>query len=89
MFGGFNNEYYNDLHCLNVSENRLESIQSAESNNNDVLKFIESEKFADTCITTVENERIKCHREMLMKYFPGRIELDHFLSEIEGKATSE
>ena len=24
-----------------------------------------------------------------MKYFPGRIELDKFLSEIEGKAKSE
>ena len=24
MFGGFNNEYYNDLHSINVGENKLD-----------------------------------------------------------------
>lgn len=69
MFGGFNNEYYNDLYCLNVAENKLEP-KLAAGREADPRSFIGSSLFADTSIETSDGQRIRCHRDILFQCFP-------------------
>lgn len=68
MFGGFNSDYYNDLHFINVAENKVKPLRSL-INPEDSLQYINNPKFSDSSLKTNDGLFIYCHKGLLQKYF--------------------
>lgn len=54
MFGGFNQDYYNDLHYINVGISSAKPKKKADKNYN-ISKFINNVEVSDIAISTKNN----------------------------------
>jgi hypothetical protein len=68
MFGGFNSEYFNDLHYINVTELWTKPKKYAR-NFVDYEKLINVKELADYQILTNEGEVVYCHKGILLQNF--------------------
>lgn len=83
MFGGFNSDYYNDLHYVNVAEihpkpKKLSKLRSGEY-------ALNCKDLADILITASNGKTFHCHKGVFMQHFKSESKLHNFLSQIEGK----
>lgn len=81
MFGGFNSEYFNDLHYINVTDGFNRPRKYTRSFH-DFAKFINDKSTADLKIGTIENESVYCHKSLLMQNFESEQKLQEFLLKI-------
>lgn len=86
-FGGFNGEYFNDLHYINVFElnNKLEV--SAPENAWNAL--VQREELSEGVINTSEGNQFPVHYGLIARHFACLGDFGNFLAEINRKYSTE
>lgn len=86
-FGGFNGEYFNDLHYINVFEltNKLEPYSLEENYKN----YVNSADLSDGIVYSIEGEAIYTHSALLARYFSTYSEFLNYMEEINHKYSQE
>lgn len=69
IFGGFNGEYYNDLHYINCFELRTKLQVPSSSLPKNISEFIGENNLADLSVKTSENHEFHLHRGLLARIF--------------------
>jgi hypothetical protein len=79
-FGGFNGEYYNDLHYINVFElnSRVDSSLSLEEI---YRRYVNCETHSDGVIFTNKGEPVRIHSGLLARYFKSFGDFTSYLSD--------
>lgn len=84
MFGGFNSQYFNDLHYINVTDGFARP-KKYWKNVCEVRKMVNRKQSADMCIETSDGEFVYCHKGILMMSFDGQAEFDMFVGNVSKK----
>lgn len=79
-FGGFNGEYYNDLHYINVFEltSRVDASQAPEEV---YRRYVNSQAHSDALIFTDRGEPVHIHTALLARYFSSYGDLTNYLAQ--------
>jgi hypothetical protein len=79
-FGGFNGEYYNDLHYINVFElnSRVDSSLGLEET---YRRYVNCETHSDGVIFTADGEPVRIHSGLLARYFKSLGDFTNYLAE--------
>jgi hypothetical protein len=80
IFGGFNGEYFNDLHYINVLELKNKPELAPEDR---LSKLVGNEDMADFEVVTKEGESIPVHTPLLARHFNCQQQLEDFLLAIQ------
>lgn len=69
VFGGFNGEYFNDLHYINVFEvkSKMEIPESCRESS--LHKLVNNPQMSDHMLTTSDGERIPLHKGLIHNRF--------------------
>lgn len=86
MFGGFNQDYYNDLHYINVGLSATKPKKQSEETY-EINKFIDNQEISDITVSTSDNENFYCHKGFMRKIFENEEHLDNFIKSINGVKT--
>lgn len=86
-FGGFNGQYFNDLHYISVHDARSKYEIAQVSEEKEILKFLNNKAHANYCIKTIDNKEFYMNAGMLYKYFEGDNGLGDFLEGLQEKYT--
>lgn len=81
MFGGFNSDYYNDLHYINVGE--MSPKPKIHKANSDENIYINCQNVSDLKITSNTGKKFDCHKGIFMQYFKTESKLSTFFTTIE------
>lgn len=68
MFGGFNSDYYNDLHYINVT-GVAQKLKKNKKSQMKMFNFDQKDLLADVEIKASNNKVFYCHKGILMQYF--------------------
>ena len=82
IFGGFNGEYFNDLHYINVFQLNAKVDYNQEEG---ALKYYNKEELADNCLMTDDKEEVPIHYDWLARVFHSEDDLRCYLEAIDGK----
>ena len=88
MFGGFNQDYYNDLHFINVGISNAKPKKKSEKAYN-IEKFVNNSEISDVTLSTNDNKPFYCHRGFIRNLFQSEEKMDAFLESLEGMKTKE
>lgn len=80
IFGGFNGEYFNDLHYINVLELKSKPEVAYEDK---FIKMLNNEEMSDFTVVTKEGEKVHIHTSVLARYFKNQIRFEEFLIAIQ------
>lgn len=79
-FGGFNGEYFNDLHYVNV----FELVAKQEQQEETLRSYMNSSLLADGRLTTREGEVVPIHSAVIARYFRSYENFTDYLEDVDG-----
>ncbi len=87
VFGGFNGEYFQDLHYINLFELGEQLNVPSINREAQLNKYIGSSKLADRKVLSSNSEEFYVHAGLLVSSFAEASRIDSFLSCINHKYT--
>lgn len=85
IFGGFNGEYFNDLHYINIYSNRKKVAPRRDLELEDVRGLERVKRVQYVGVRSKDGEDVKAYGELLIDRFGARSEMHAFLQEINEK----
>lgn len=83
IFGGFNGEYFNDLHFINVFDTKKKN--NASLSNANLKSISQNTQFCSDKINSSEGFEIFVSKGLLSKSFEAFEDIDYFLKSIDNK----
>lgn len=85
IFGGFNGEYFNDLHYINVFETKkkMDVKSSSSLSKANYSHLLGHSEFSDAVILSSNEDEIPVHKALIRRYFSTERKMEEFLQELD------